>query len=130
MVRSKAVRAESIWAALGGVLAGYLLWLVAFSIGDFLTTAGMWGPIVLAVSAVLALVAALWGRRVRARGNLTLAAFAFGLPVLPVLLTVLVLADTYLSIASGLSSGICNADIVAARQSYCPASMQNSISWR
>jgi hypothetical protein len=33
---------------------------------------------------------------VRARGNLTLAAFAFGLPVLPVLLTVLVLADTYL----------------------------------
>jgi hypothetical protein len=50
----------------------------------------------LAVSAVLALVAVLWGRRVRARGNLTLAAFAFGLPVLPVLLTVLVLADTYL----------------------------------
>jgi hypothetical protein len=96
MVRSKAVRAESIWAALGGVLAGYLLWLVAFSIGNFLTTAGMWGPIVLAVSAVLTLVAALWGRRVRARGNLTLAAFAFGLPVLPVLLTVLVLADTYL----------------------------------
>jgi uncharacterized membrane protein len=96
MVRSKAVRAESIWAALGGVLAGYLLWLIAFSIGDFLTTAGMWGPIVLAVSAVLALIAALWGRRVRARGNLTLAAFAFGLPVLPVLLTVLVLADTYL----------------------------------
>jgi uncharacterized membrane protein len=85
-----------MWAALGGVLAGYLLWLIAFSIGDFLTTAGMWGPIVLAVSAVLAFVAALWGRRVRARGNLTLAAFAFGLPVLPVLLTVLVLADTYL----------------------------------
>jgi uncharacterized membrane protein len=96
MVRSKTVRAESIWAALGGVLAGYLLWLISFSIGDFLTTAGMWGPIVLAVSAVLALVAALWGRRARARGNLTLAAFVFGLPVLPLLLTVLVLADTYL----------------------------------
>jgi hypothetical protein len=61
-----------------------------------LTTAGLWGPIVLAVSVVLALVAALWGRLVRSRGNLTLAAFAFGLPVLPVLLTVLVLADTYL----------------------------------
>ncbi len=85
-----------MWAALGGVLAGYVLWLIAFSIGDFLTTAGKWGPIVLAASAVLALVAVLWGRRVRARGNLTLAAFAFGLPVLPVLLTVLVLADTYL----------------------------------
>jgi hypothetical protein len=96
MARSKAVRAESVWAALGGVLAGYVLWLIAFSIGDFLTTAGVWGPIVLAVSAVFALGAALWARRVRARGNLTLAAFAFGLPVLPVLLTVLVLADTYL----------------------------------
>ena len=44
----------------------------------------------------LALAAVLWGRRVRARGNLTLAAFAYGLPVLPVLLTLLVLADTYL----------------------------------
>jgi hypothetical protein len=96
MARSKAVRAESMWAALGGVLVGYLLWLIAFSIGDFLTTAGKWGPIVLAVSAVLAFAAVLWGRRIRARGNLTLGAFAFGLPVLPVLLTVLVLADTYL----------------------------------
>ncbi len=96
MARSKAIRAESIWAALGGVLTGYVLWLIAISIGDFLTTAGLWGPIVLVVSVVLALVAALWGRLVRSRGNLTLAAFAFGLPVLPVLLTVLVLADTYL----------------------------------
>jgi hypothetical protein len=96
MARSKAIRAESIWAALGGVLTGYVLWLTAISIGDFLTTAGLWGPIVLVVSVVLALVAALWGRLMRSRGNLTLAAFAFGLPVLPVLLTVLVLADTYL----------------------------------
>ncbi|MDT5088142.1 MAG: hypothetical protein QOG47_849 [Mycobacterium sp.] len=96
MARSKAIRAESIWAALGGVLAGYVLWLIAISIGDFLTTAGLWGPIVLAVSVALALVAALWGRLVRSRGNVSLAAFAFGLPVLPVLLTVLVLADTYL----------------------------------
>ena len=96
MARMKAVRAESIWAALGGVLAGYVLWLIAISIGDFLTTAGMWGPIVLAVSVVFALGAALWGRRVRAQGNLTLATFAFALPVLPVLLSLLVLADTYL----------------------------------
>lgn len=96
MARSKAVRAESIWAALGGVLAGYLLWLAAFSIGDFLTTVGRWGPIVLATSVVLALGATLWGRRARARGNLTLAAFAFGLPVLPVLLSVAVLVDSYL----------------------------------
>jgi hypothetical protein len=48
MARTRAIRAESIWAALGGVLAGYVLWLIAISIGDFLTTAGLWGPIVLA----------------------------------------------------------------------------------
>jgi hypothetical protein len=96
MARMRTVRAESIWPALGGVLAGYVLWLIAFSIGDFLTSAGLWGPIVLAVSVVLALGAALWGRRARTRGNLSLAAFAFGLPVLPVLLSTLVLADTYL----------------------------------
>jgi uncharacterized membrane protein len=96
MARSKAVRAESIWAALGGVLAGYVLWLIAISIGDFLTTAGRWGPIVLAASVVLALGAALWGRRARSRGNLSLAAFAFGLPVLPVLLSALVLVESYL----------------------------------
>ncbi len=96
MARSKAVRAESIWAALGGALAGYVLWLIAISIGNFLTMAGLWGPIVLAISVVLALGAALWGRRARARGNLTLAAFAYGLPVLPVLLSALVLAYSYL----------------------------------
>ena len=96
MAKSKALRAESVWAALGGVLAGYVLWLVAISIGDALAMAGVWGPIVLIVSVVFALGATLWGRRVRGRGRLTAAAFALALPVLPVLLTVLVLADTYL----------------------------------
>ena len=96
MARMRALRAESIWAGLGGLLAGYVLWLIAISIGDALTTAGLWGPIVLGVSVVFALGATLWGRRVRGRGRLTVAAFALALPVLPVLLTVLVLADTYL----------------------------------
>ncbi|WP_343573019.1 hypothetical protein [Mycobacterium sp.] len=96
MARLKAVRTESMWAALGGVLVGYLLWLIAISIGDFFTTAGRWGPIVLAVSVVFALGALLWGRRVRGRGNRTVAAFAVVLPVLPVLLSLLVVADSYL----------------------------------
>jgi hypothetical protein len=96
MAKMRALRAESVWAGLGGVLAGYVLWLIAISIGDAVTTAGVWGPIVLGVSVVFALGATLWGRRVRARGNRTVAAFALALPVLPVLLTVLVLADTYL----------------------------------
>jgi drug/metabolite transporter (DMT)-like permease len=96
MVRMRALRAESVWAGLGGVLAGYVLWLIAISIGDAVTTAGVWGPIVLGVSVVFALGATLWGRRVRAGGNRTVAAFALAMPVLPVLLTVLVLVDTYL----------------------------------
>lgn len=96
MARSTAVRAESIWSALGGVLAGYVLWLIAISIGDAFTMAGLWGPIVLGGSVVLALGAALWARRARARKHLALAAFAFGLPVLPVLLSLLVVADSYL----------------------------------
>ncbi len=96
MARLKAVRADSIWAALGGALAGYVLWLIAISIGNFVTTAGLWGPITLAVSLVFALGAMLWAARLRAAGNRTVAAFAVALPVLPVLLSLLVVADSYL----------------------------------
>jgi hypothetical protein len=96
VVRMKAVRAESVWAALGGVIAGYVLWLIAISIGDFFTTAGVWGPIVLGVSVIVALGATLWGRRKRAGGKPALAAFVLAVPVLPVLLSLLVVADSYL----------------------------------
>ncbi|MDT5170538.1 MAG: hypothetical protein QOD02_3873 [Mycobacterium sp.] len=96
MVKSKAVRAESIWAAIGGVLTGYVLWLVAISIGDALTTVSLWGLVVLIVSAAFAVAAVLWGQRLRRRGNFLLATFAFALPVLPVLLSLGVLADSYL----------------------------------
>jgi hypothetical protein len=89
-------RTQSIWAAIGGVLAGYVLWLVAISIGDALTTVSLWGVVVLIVSLTLALGALLWGRRLRQRRNFTLAAFAFALPFLPVLLSIGVLADSYL----------------------------------
>lgn len=89
-------RTQSIWAALGGVLAGYILWLVAISIGDALTTVSLWGPVVLIVSLVFAVGTVLWGRRLRQQRNVPLASFAFGLPVLPVLLSIGVLADSYL----------------------------------
>jgi drug/metabolite transporter (DMT)-like permease len=96
VARSKAVRAESVWAALGGVLAGYILWLVAISIGDAVSMAGVWGPIVLIVSLAFAVGTTLWARRLRRGGNLTLASFALASPVLPVLLSLLVVADSYL----------------------------------
>jgi hypothetical protein len=96
VAKSKAVRAESIWAAIGGVLTGYVMWLVAYSIGNATTTVSLWGPIVLILSAAAALWAVLWGRQLRRRQNYPLAAFIFALPVLPVLLSLAVLADSYL----------------------------------
>jgi uncharacterized membrane protein YjfL (UPF0719 family) len=89
-------RSQSILAAVGGLLAGYVLWLVAISIGDSLTTVSRWGVVVLIASLVFALGALLWGRRLRRKRNVSLASFAFALPVLPVLLSIGVLADSYL----------------------------------
>jgi hypothetical protein len=89
-------RSQSILAAIGGVIAGYVLWLVAISIGDALTTVSRWGVVVLIGSLVLGLVALLWGRRLRGKRNFSLASFAFALPVLPVLLSIGVLADSYM----------------------------------
>jgi hypothetical protein len=89
------MRAESIWAAIGGVLAGYVLWLVAYSIGDAITTVSLWSLILLGLSAAFALGAVLWGRRLRQQQSYPLASFAFALPVLPVLLSLAVLVRTY-----------------------------------
>jgi heme O synthase-like polyprenyltransferase len=90
------MRTESIWAAIGGVLAGYLLWLVAISIGDAITTVSLWSLVVLLVSAAFALWAALRGQRLRRQRNYVLASFVFALPVLPVLLSLGVLFRTYI----------------------------------
>ena len=90
------MRSESIWAAIGGVLAGYLLWLVAISIGDAITTVSLWSLIVLLVAAAFALWAGLRGQRLRRERNYPLASFVFALPVLPVLLSLGVLIRTYI----------------------------------
>jgi lipopolysaccharide export LptBFGC system permease protein LptF len=86
---------ETIVGAIGGVAIGYVLWLMAISIGDN-ATAGKWGPLVLVLSVVLGICAGAWGWWLRRRGTYRWAAFAFGLPVLPVVLTLAVLADIYL----------------------------------
>lgn len=93
---AKAVRIESIWTAIGGVIVGYLVWLVAISIGDAVSTVSLWSLVVLLVSAAFALWALLRGRRLRREHNYPLASFVFALPVLPVLLSLAVLARTYL----------------------------------
>jgi peptidoglycan/LPS O-acetylase OafA/YrhL len=86
---------ETVVGAIGGVGIGYVLWLMAISIGDN-ATAGQWGPLVLLMSVVLGICAWMWGWRLRRRGKHLRAACAFGLPVLPVVLTLAVLADIYL----------------------------------
>lgn len=90
-----AVRAETVWSAAGGALVGYVGWLVAISVGAALGTVSGWSLVVLALSVALAIWAVLWGRRLRRRRNYSLAAFAFGLPILPVVLTLGVLVATY-----------------------------------
>ena len=96
VAKSRAVRGESILAVIGGALVGYVIWLVAISIGDALTTVSLWGLIVFILSAAFAVGAVLWGQRLRRRSNFALASFAFALPVLPVLLSLGVLADSYM----------------------------------
>ena len=91
-----AMRTESIWAAIGGVIVGYVLWLVAISIGNAVSTVSLWSLVVLVVSAAFALWAVLRGRRLRRQRNLVLASFVLALPVLPVLLSLGVLFRTYL----------------------------------
>lgn len=89
------MRSESIWAAIGGLIIGYVSWLVAISIGEAVTTVSLWSLIVLIVSAAFALWAVLWAQRLRRRRNYALASFAFALPVLPVLLSLAVVVRSY-----------------------------------
>ncbi|CAM4143577.1 hypothetical protein MB901379_00672 [Mycobacterium basiliense] len=89
------LRAETVLAAAGGVAAGYVLWLVAISIGDDVTTVSNWSLAVLLLSVVLAIGAAVVGMAMRWRGKSAWSAFAFGLPILPVVMTLAVLADLY-----------------------------------
>jgi hypothetical protein len=90
------IRGDTVMGAIGGLATGYVLWLVAISIAGDNATAGRWGPLVLLLSAVLAIGAAVWGWQMRRRGKRLWAAFAFDLPILPVVLTLAVLADVYL----------------------------------
>jgi hypothetical protein len=94
MMRSETTGATV--GVIGGAAAGYALWLVAFSIADDNAAVGRWAPTVLLGSAVLAVCAVLWGLVQRRRGKYAWAGFSFGLPVLPVVLTLAVLADVYL----------------------------------
>jgi hypothetical protein len=89
------MRRDTVLGAIGGVAAGYVLWLLAFSIADDNAAVGHWAPAVLILSLVLAIAALLWGAWQRRRRKYLWSGFAFGLPVLPVALTLAVLADVF-----------------------------------
>ena len=76
-LKSQDGRGPTVVCVLAGLTVGYLGWLAA-------------------VSVVVAVGAALWGRRLRREESRPLAAFAMTLPVLPVALTLGVLTYTYL----------------------------------
>ncbi|KZS71180.1 hypothetical protein A4G29_15675 [Mycobacterium kansasii] len=90
------IRTKTLAGGIGGLATGYVLWLVAISIGEDLTTVSSWSVAVLLLSGVLAVCAVLGGLLLRWRGDHLWAAFAFGLPILPVALTLAVLADIYI----------------------------------
>lgn len=90
------IRADTVMGAVAGAAAGYVLWLVAFSIADDNAAVGRWAPTVLLLSVVLAVGAVLWGSMLRRRRKYLWSGFGFGLPLLPLALTLAVLADVYL----------------------------------
>jgi hypothetical protein len=89
-------RGATILGVIAGVIVGYIAWLLAISIGAATTTVSRWSTVVLILSLVLAAGAGWWGWRLRRQRNYPWAAFAFALPVLPVVLTLGVLSATYL----------------------------------
>lgn len=89
-------RSDTVIGVVWGVIVGYILWLVAISIGSAHTTVSRWSLVVLGGSVVLTIMAAGWGWRLRRRRNYPWSAFAFGVPVLPLALTLAVLSATYL----------------------------------
>ncbi|SOJ53189.1 hypothetical protein MSIMFB_00690 [Mycobacterium simulans] len=86
---------QTIVGGIGGLAAGYILWLVAISIGDDLTTVSKWSLAGLLLSGVLTVCAAVGGWGLRWRRKFAWSAFAFGLPIFPVILTLAVLAEIY-----------------------------------
>ncbi|MBV9091535.1 MAG: hypothetical protein JO044_16795 [Mycobacteriaceae bacterium] len=87
---------ETVVGAIGGVLIGYILWLVGVSIGVTTATTATWSVIILIVSLVAGAASWIAGWRLRRRRVHPWAAFLLGLPILPVILSLCVITVAYL----------------------------------
>lgn len=92
-----ALRATVV-AGIGGLIIGHIVWLVAISFATRATAAAVnaWVLVIAAICVLVAVAGGLMGRKLHRRKEFTKAAFLWCLPVLPVLLSLSVLASTYL----------------------------------
>ncbi|WP_411289587.1 hypothetical protein [Mycobacterium adipatum] len=85
-----------IVAAIGGLVVGHMLWLLAISLAINTSEVSFWVLITSAVITVSAGVIAWLGWRAYQRKDQVWTAFLWSLPVAPLLFTVIVLGVTYL----------------------------------
>ncbi|MGK2902454.1 MAG: hypothetical protein ACSLE7_06185 [Mycobacterium sp.] len=83
-------------AAIGGLVIGHMLWLLAITLAINTSDVSFWVLITSAVIVVLAGVIALLGWRAHQRRDQVWTAVLWSLPVAPVLFTIIVLGVTYL----------------------------------
>ena len=88
---------RALWVAgIGGLVVGHILWLAGISVATATRTVSSWVLVVAACSLALGAVAGALGWRYYRRKSDVWAAFLWGLPVSPVLLSLAVLGVTYL----------------------------------
>ncbi|ODQ88830.1 hypothetical protein BHQ18_18050 [Mycolicibacterium flavescens] len=86
-----------MWVAgIGGLVIGHILWLAGISFATASGTVSTWVLVVAAVSFVVGGAAGWLGWRAYERKAEVWAAFLCGLPISPVLLSLIVLGITYL----------------------------------
>jgi DNA segregation ATPase FtsK/SpoIIIE-like protein len=87
----------AVWVAgIGGLVVGHIVWLAGISAATSTSTVSSWVLAVAAASFVLGAVVAALGWRAYQRKSDVWAAFLCGLPLSPVLLSLVVLGVTYL----------------------------------
>ena len=89
------MRAQVV-AAIGGLVIGHILWLLAITVAINTSDVSFWVLIVSAVIIAVAIGIGLMGLRAYRRKDRVWTAFLWALPVAPVLMTVAVLGVTYL----------------------------------